>query len=253
MGEVERLRGVYAVYDSDSRRRTTWYDSPASRSRKLRKWEAIVDLLGGFARIPPHTWVVDLGAGGDTPDSLRIAEIVPDLGGIIAVDILHERIAGAAGASALLRPLVADGARLPLADASAGMVYQSTMLSSVLRTDLRDAIFAEIRRVLCPGGLFLSYDARVPNPFNRHTRPVRLREQRAAFAGWPQACRSLTDIPQIRRILARSPGLCRIVETVPVLRSHRLFAAVKPGGGAFGVGLGTRNGRWGGLRPGVAR
>lgn len=228
-GELERMRRVYAGYEADGRGRATWKDSPASRHARTRKWEAVAALLENFAHVPPGSWVVDLGAG-DRPDSVRLAEMQPGLRGIVAVDILHERIAIADHHAPLLRPLVADGARLPLADASTGLVYQSTMLSSVLRADLRLAIFAEIRRILRPGGIFISYDTRVPNPFNRNTRPLCLAEQRAAFHGWQQAGRSLTGIPQIQRLLAPwSPALCRLVESVPVLRSHRLFAAVKPG------------------------
>jgi ubiquinone/menaquinone biosynthesis C-methylase UbiE len=229
-GEAERIRRVYAAYDSDTRRRALWSDNAASRFEKARKWEAVAGLLRGFARMHPGSWVVDLGAGVRT-DSVRIAEVAPGLGGIVAIDILYEQIAAAGKAGPLLRPLVADGTRLPLADASVGLVYQSTMLSSVLRADLRSTIFVEIRRVLRPGGIFLSCDTRLPNPWNRHTRPVRLAELQAGFAGWPQTSRSLTGIPQILRLLAPwSLPLCRMVEALPPLRSHRLFAAAKPGG-----------------------
>lgn len=226
--ELERLRRVYAAYDADGRRRANWTDSASSRLERTRKWEAVRDLLHGFAGVQAGSWVVDLGAG-DRPDSVRLLEMQPDLRGILAIDILQERIAVADHTTPLLRPLVADGARLPLADASAGLVYQSTMLSSVLRTDLRRAIFAEIRRILRPGGIFISYDTRVANPFNPNTRPVGLTEQRAAFAGWRQTGHSLTGIPQIQRLLAPwAPALCHLVESIPFLRSHRVFAAVKP-------------------------
>jgi len=227
-GESERIRQVYGAYEADARCRAIWSDNAASRFMKARKWEAISHLLGDHAPIPPGTWVVDLGAGVGT-DSVRIAAAAPGVGGIVAIDILQERVAAARSAGPLLRPLVADGTRLALADASVGMVYQSTMLSSVLRADLRSAIFAEIRRVLQPGGIFLSYDTRLPNPWNPHTRPVRLAELRAGFVGWSQASRSITGIPQILRVLApRSLLLCRLVERVPLLRSHRLFAAARP-------------------------
>jgi len=228
-GESERLRRVYSAYDADAGCRTIWGDNPTSRFMKSRTWEAVRPLLRGFPRIRPGTWVVDLGAeaGGD---SMRIAEAMPGVGGILAINILHERLVAMRQSGDLLRPLVADGTCLPLADASVAMIHQSTMLSSVLRADLRSAIFAEVRRVLLPGGIFLSYDTRLPNPWNRHTRPVSLAELRAGFAGWQQVSRSVTGIPQILRVLApRSLALCRLVEAFPFLRSHRLFAAARPG------------------------
>jgi SAM-dependent methyltransferase len=225
--ERARLRRVYAGYGAEAGRRVTWEESAGSRRARDRKWEAVVGLLGALPGIRQGSWVVDLGAGTGN-DSLRIPEVVPQPAGIVAIDLLYEEIA-LSDRAGLLRPLVADSARLPLADGSAALVYQSTMLSSVLRADLRRMIFAEIRRVLSSGGIFLSYDSRFPNPWNRHTRPVRLAELRAEFAGWPQSGRSITGIPQVTRFLAPwSPLLCRAVESVPLLRSHRLFAASKP-------------------------
>jgi SAM-dependent methyltransferase len=104
------------------------------------------------------------------------------------------------------------------------------MISSVLDSRLRERIFAEIGRILRPGGVFISYDTRYPNPWNSNTRPVRLGELRRAFGGWRQSTESITGIPQIVRVLAPlSVAAGRLVGTLPPLRSHRLFVAVKPG------------------------
>jgi SAM-dependent methyltransferase len=229
-GELARVRSVYAAYEADARLRSAWERSAGSRLEKAGRWAAVTALLRGFASIPRGSWVLDLGAGKAGDDSLRFAELEPDVAGILAIDLLFERLSAGGPTPALLRPLVADGTRLPLAGSSVGLVHQATMLSSILRPDLRGAVFAEIKRVLRPGGIFISYDTRLANPWNRNTRPVPLRELRTAFAGWRQTGRSLTGIPQIQRLLAPwAPVLCRVVESVPALRSHRLFAAVKPG------------------------
>lgn len=224
------MRQVYGAYDRDPRRRRIWGDNAASRHEKDRKWAKIDRVLGCLAPAPPGAWAVDLGAEGGG-DSARLKGAAPGLRGIIALDLRREPLAGARGVGPLLHPLAADGARVPLKTASVGLVYQSVMLSSTLDPIFRAAIFAEIRRVLAPGGVFLSYDTRYPNPWNADTRPVGLAELRAAFASWPQTGRSVTGIPQILRLLAPwSLLLCRMVEALPPLRSHRLFAAAKPGG-----------------------
>ena len=105
--ESERIRRVYGAYEADARCRAIWSDSAASRFMKARKWEGIAALLRGFPPIRPGIWVLDLGAGVGT-DSVRIAEAAPGVGGIVAIDILKERVAEARGEGTLLR------ARIPL-------------------------------------------------------------------------------------------------------------------------------------------
>jgi SAM-dependent methyltransferase len=148
---------------------------------------------------------------------------------VIALDI-RESCARALARQSSVRPLLGHAAYLPIATGSVGTVYQSLMLSSVLDAALRRRIYAEIARVLAPGGWFLSYDTRYPNPWNPNTRPVLLAELRDAFAGWRQRHRTLTGLPPLIRWLAPlSRTLCRALEAIPPLRSHRLFLAEKRG------------------------
>jgi ubiquinone/menaquinone biosynthesis C-methylase UbiE len=118
---------------------------------------------------------------------------------------------------------------LPFRDETFDVVYQSTVISSVLDATRRVAILREAGRVLRSGGVLISYDTRYPNPWNRHTRPLPTAELRNALPGWNLSAISLTGIPQIIRPLSRiSLSLCRMVEAVPVLRSHLLVSARKP-------------------------
>ena len=57
-----------------------------------------------------------------------------------------------------------DASRLPWPDASFDLVLQSTVFSSILDSDMRRAVAAEMRRVLKPGGLILWYDFFYNNP-----------------------------------------------------------------------------------------
>src|SRR5207245_6866730 len=158
---------------------------------------------------------------------LRECGIRPE--NIIAIDLLEGQARRARHAHPWMAALTGDAEYLPFRDECFDLVYQSTMISSVLEGRKRMAIFAEATRVLKHSGLFVSYDVRYPNPWNRQTRPVRANELRQAFAGWPMAVRSLTGIPQIVRVLApRSIAACRLLERIPPLRSHLLVAARRP-------------------------
>jgi ubiquinone/menaquinone biosynthesis C-methylase UbiE len=229
--EHRRIRQVYAGYDAERRYGSIWADTPASRYMIEGKWRRI------FAALEPHraslqgSWCLDLGSGS-TGDAARLGVYEKTLRGIVALDLLHAPLAQARRANPGLLAIAADAAKMPLPDQSVGVVYQSTMLSSVVDPTLRAAMLAEIRRVLRFGGVFVSYDTRYPNPWNPHTRPVPSRELKRAFAGWPHTALSLTGIPQMVRLLAPiSTTACRLLEALPVLRSHLLFVACRPTSG----------------------
>jgi SAM-dependent methyltransferase len=148
---------------------------------------------------------------------------------LLALDLVAGDLQAARRRMPWLLAGVGDASRLPLPDGRADLVFQSTMLSSILDPGRRRRICAEAARVLKPGGAFVSYDTRYPNPWNPHTRPVGLRELRKAFPGWRVAARSVTLLPPLlRALLPLSPALCRAAERIPFLRSHRLAWAIKP-------------------------
>jgi ubiquinone/menaquinone biosynthesis C-methylase UbiE len=172
--------------------------------------------------------VIDLGAGMGR-DCVEFERLGFERDGIVAVDLVAPDLRTARAELPWLQLAVGDASRLPIGEACADLVFQSTMLSSVLDGRLRAAIYSEARRILKPGGAFVSYDTRYPNPWNRHTRPVPAAELRAAFQGWPLRLKSLTLLPPlVRRLAPVSADLCRILERLPFLRSHLLACAIKP-------------------------
>lgn len=226
--EHRRIRQVYAGYDAEQRCRSIWADTPASRYMVEGKWRKIFSALDAHRASLQGSWCLDLGSGS-TGDAARLGVYEKTTRGIVALDLLHAPLAQARRVNPGLLAIAADASRMPLPDRSIGVVYQSTMLSSVLKPALRAGILAEIGRVLKDGGVFVSYDTRYPNPWNRHTRPVTSSELERAFPGWPHTAVSLTGIPQLIRFLAPiSTTACRLVELFPVLRSHLLFVAHRP-------------------------
>lgn len=223
--EHERVRGLYEGHYTQDRYRRMW-SGPSVRIIHEGKWKTIQAVLGVLRGAPEP--VLDLGAGVGI-DCVEFDRLGVERGRLVAVDLVAKDLRAAPVRLPGLLATLGDASRLPFRDGSAGLVFQSTMISSVLEPARRAAIYAEVARVLRSGGCFLSYDTRYPNPWNRHTRPVRLGELRRAFPGWTVRSRSLTLLPPLLRVLAPlSVGLCRGLEALPPLRSHLVAWAVKP-------------------------
>ena len=219
---------VYGEYASDPHYQKIWSTNPAQSFMISRKWGVIAGLLKSAAIDLSRARILDLGAGGGG-DCARFGDLGVQGDHLFALDLLEERARRARQDHSWIRFLVGDATRLPFRDSWFDIVYQSTMLSSVLEAEHRARIFAEVRRVLVAGGVFLSYDTRYPSPRNRNTRPLRARELVQAFRGWPTTLRSLTPLPQLVRLVAPfSLAACRALEALPPLRSHTLALIRKP-------------------------
>jgi SAM-dependent methyltransferase len=60
-----------------------------------------------------------------------------------------------------------DGERIPFPDASFDFVYSINVMHHVIQPDVRDRLFAEVVRVLKPGGVFLLHEMNVENALFR--------------------------------------------------------------------------------------
>jgi len=226
-GERERIRRIYEETYLENRYRSRWSGIGPHLIHEG-KWEILRPLLADLGYARPGARVLDLGAGSGV-DCEELDRFGWDRAGIIAIDLLRGDVGRARTRLPWLSGAVGDAARLPILDAAVDLVFQSTMISSVLEDRLRAAIYAEAARVLKRGGAFISYDTRYPNPWNRYTRPVRPGELRRAFPGWSLRLTSLTLLPPlVRRLAPLSTALCRAGERFPPLRSHLLACAVKP-------------------------
>ena len=219
---------MYDGYARDPGKQLAWSDGVAQRFQLTRKWARIRESLPHNDILPQKSRILDLGVGSGT-ECFSLIESGFRTERIMALDLDVRRLRAAHANHPWLRAVAGNGTKLPFRDETFDVVYQSTVISSVLDTALRLVILREAGRVLRSGGVLISYDTRYPNPWNRHTRPLRTAELRNALAGWDLSAISLTGIPQIIRPLSRvSLSLCRLVEAVPVLRSHLLVFARKP-------------------------
>jgi ubiquinone/menaquinone biosynthesis C-methylase UbiE len=224
----ERLRKVNETYESDPYYRRIWRaDSPASQYMANRKWELIGAIVAREEIDVGSAWILDLGVGTGH-DGARFDRLNIRRDRFFGLDMLEKYARSARATYPWMSILAGDAGRLPFPNERFDLVYQSTMLSSVPDSAQRARVFGEIERVLAPGGVFLSYDTRYPNPWNPHTRPLRAAEVRKAFRDWTVKAWSLTALPQLQRAVAPvSLAGCRLLERIPCLRSHLLILARK--------------------------
>ena len=229
--EVERVRGVYAGYREDGRA-ARWAEDHAIHAERS---EQLASVLAGLDLGPDHR-VLDLGCGrGDLLDDLGAAGVSPDQ--VMGIDLLPDRLGPARARG--LGAVVASGVALPLPDQSIDLVLAFTLFSSLTDPAVRDAVARELARVLRPGGAVVVYDLRLPNPTNRHLRPLPRSGLTRLFPGWAQDGSTLTVLPPLSRRLAPDPGRrYRRLAAIAALRSHRMTVLRPPGTATEAAGLG---------------
>jgi ubiquinone/menaquinone biosynthesis C-methylase UbiE len=116
-----------------------------------------------------------------------------------------------------------DGVTLPWPDRSFELVMQSTVFTSILDSEMRRVLAAEMCRVLTPGGSILWYDFFRNNPRNPDVRGVRAGEIRRLFPGFACHYRRVTLAPPItRRLAPLSWTSALILDHARLLATHYL-------------------------------
>jgi arsenite methyltransferase len=133
--------------------------------------ESAVESFAGVAnpfslgRLEPGERVLDLGCGAGT-DSIVAALMVGGEGSVTGIDMTPEMLAkarGAASEAGLGNVTFVDGEaeRLPFDDESFDVLISNGVIDLILD---KDAVFAEIYRVLVPGGRIQVADVTIQRP-----------------------------------------------------------------------------------------
>jgi arsenite methyltransferase len=139
--------------------------------------ESAVESFAGVAnpwqlgRLSPGERVLDLGSGAGT-DSLVAAQMVGEQGHVTGIDMTPAMLAKARTAAAELglenvEFVESEAERLPFADASFDVVISNGVIDLIPD---KDAVFAELFRVLTPGGRIQIADVTIQNPVSAEGR-----------------------------------------------------------------------------------
>jgi SAM-dependent methyltransferase len=139
--------------------------------------ESAVESFAGVAnpwklgRLSPGEWVLDLGSGAGT-DSLIAAQMVGPQGQVQGIDMTPQMLAKARAAAeemgvANVAFLEGEAERLPFPDAQFDVVISNGVIDLIPD---KDAVFAELYRVLAPDGRMQIADVTIQNPVSEEGR-----------------------------------------------------------------------------------
>ena len=139
--------------------------------------EAAVGSFAGVAnpwqlgRLAPGERVLDLGSGAGT-DSLIAAQMVGEDGHVTGIDMTPEMLTKARAAAGEMEAanvefVESEAEQLPFLDASFDVVISNGVIDLIPD---KDAVFAEIFRVLSPGGRIQIADVTIQNPVSAEGR-----------------------------------------------------------------------------------
>lgn len=114
-----------------------------------------------------------------------------------------------------------DARSLPWPDASFDVVSAFTVFTSILDPVVKQALAADMLRVLKPGGAILWYDFRYNNPSNRNVRGIGGGEIRSLFRNCDVTLKPVTLAPPIaRKVVPVTWTGAALLEEIPWLRTH---------------------------------
>ena len=139
--------------------------------------DAAVESFAGVAnpwqlgRLSPGERVLDLGSGAGT-DSLIAAQMVGEQGNVTGIDMTPQMLVKARGAAAEMGVsnvefVESEAERLPFPDESFDVVISNGVIDLIPD---KDAVFAELFRVLAPGGRMQIADVTIQNPVSAEGR-----------------------------------------------------------------------------------
>lgn len=221
--ELARIRAAYSRRNREIPRERYSSSNPRAAIFQQETERRILDLLTRRSSAPiASQQTLDLGCGeGRWLRRLQQWGAAPE--NLAGVDLLPERIATAREYCApQIRLTCGNADQLPFASASLDIILCITVFSSILDSNLREAVAAEMQRVLRSGGFVVWHDFFVNNPRNRDVRGVRKSEIRRLFPECEIELARITVAAPLGRAIAKMPRLYSALAKCRVFSTHYL-------------------------------
>jgi SAM-dependent methyltransferase len=167
--------------------------------------------------------ILEIGCGSG--DVLRdFVRWGADPNNVTGIDLLPERVLLAAHlCPSGMEIKEGNAARLDFPNEQFDLVVQSTVFSSVLDSEIKRQIAAEMCRVVKQNGLIIWWDFHARSPKNRNVRGVKRAEIISLFPHCQIRLERVLLAPPITRVLApQSWLLCHLLSKMPWLCTHYL-------------------------------
>lgn len=219
--EGERIRAAYARRAADDR--YSWFNVAHLLAVQERERHTLALLRRhGFGSLATAR-ILEFGCG----TGFWLREMIkwgarPEH--VTGIELLSDRVAEAKRlCPAGVTITCGNAANIEVERSSYDIVLQSMVLTSVLDSDVRQAVANSMLAAVASGGLILWYDYHVNNPWNPDVRGVSRGEIRSLFPNCRIDLRRVTlAAPLARRVLRWSPILHDALHAAPFLRTHYL-------------------------------
>lgn len=161
---------------------------------------------------------IGCGSGGQLR---RCSDYGADPSQCVGIDLFRPSLSAGQQMNPNIAFVEGSASQLPFSTGEFDLVFQFTVLTSVLDPNVRASIASEVHRVLRPEGYFVWYDFAYSNPKNPNVQGIGRREIAKLLGAFRLEFQKITLAPPIGRRVARiSPFLYRALAAVPLLRTH---------------------------------